>query len=115
MNQVDAAVERLIQAIYESKEYKRYQAIRAKVHENLQLEANIHAYRKRIYEFQNSMDESDMYERADRLERESVEFRQNPLVDEYLAAELAFCRLFQEINWTIVSKIDFDLGFTIDG
>ena len=50
----------------------------------------------------------------DGLEREGAEFRKDPLVNEYLDAELAICRLFQKINWEIVQNIDFDLGFEID-
>ncbi len=112
--QRDEALDGLIHAIHESPEYKRYQDIRAKVHELPELEQKIHAFRKKNYETQNFADEWDLYERVDGLEREGAEFRKDPLVNEYLDAELAICRLFQKINWEIVQNIDFDLGFEID-
>lgn len=112
--QMETALDGLIQAIHESPEYRKYQDIRAKVHELPQLEQKIHAFRKKNYEIQNFADEWDLYERVDGLEREGAEFRKDPLVNEYLDAELAICRLFQKINGEIVQSIDFDLGFEID-
>ena len=114
MNQINEALEGLIQAIWEGEEYKSYQEIRAKVHEQPELEQKIHAFRKKNYEVQNLTDERSLYDRMDNLEREGTEFRKDPLVNEYLRAELAICRLFQRINWEIVKKMDFDLGFVID-
>lgn len=63
---------------------------------------------------QNLTEEKKLYDQADKLEREGIEFRKDPLVNEYLDAELGICRLFQRINWEIVQKIDFDLGFSMD-
>lgn len=112
--QVEEAVSNLIKAIHNSSEYRRYQNTRAKVHTLPELEHKIHAFRKKNYETQNVVEEWNLYERVDELEREGIEIRKDPLVDEYLSAELGFCRLYQNINWTIVQNIDFDLGFTLD-
>lgn len=111
---IEEALGELIQAIRESDEYTQYQAIRRKVHEYPQLEQQIHEFRKKNYEIQNSKEEIDLYDRIDRLKHEEAGFRQNPLVNEYLAAELAFCRVFQNINWSILRNIDFDVGFDIE-
>ncbi|MDE6888101.1 MAG: YlbF family regulator [Eubacterium sp.] len=114
MSQVNEALEGLIQAIWEGEEYQRYQKIRAKVHEIPELEQRINAFRKKNYEVQNRTDECKLYDQVDGLEREGIEFRKDPLVNEYLSAELGICRLFQRINWELVRNIDFDLGFAID-
>ncbi len=108
---VELALQNLIQAVWESPEYRRYQHIRAKVHELPQLEADIHAFRKKNYQTQNFADEHALFDQVDELEREGAQFRKNPLVNEYLDAELGICRLFQKINWELVLNIDFDLGF----
>ena len=34
-------------------------------------------------------------------------FRQNPLVDQFLSAELAFCRLIQYIENRLETELDF--------
>ncbi len=114
MSQINEALEGLIQAIWEGEEYKRYQEIRAKVHEQPELEQRIHAFRKKNYEVQNRANERALYDQVDGLEREGIEFRKDPLVNEYLNAELGICRLFQRINWELVQNMDFDLGFVID-
>ncbi len=114
MDQIDKAVEGLVEAIHSSKEYKRYQDICAKVREYPDLEQQIHEFRKKNFEVQNTSEGWDLYERVDQLELEGMEIRKKPFVGEYLAAELAFCRLFQRINWTLVQNLDFDLNFSID-
>ena len=111
MSQINEALEGLIRAIWEGEEYKHYQEIRAKVHEQPELEQRIHAFRKKNYEVQNHGNERILYDQVDGLERE---FRKDPLVNEYLNAELGICRLFQRINWELVQSMDFDLGFVID-
>lgn len=110
-NWVDREVQNLIQAIWASEEYRRYQDIRARVHQMPELEQRIHAFRKKNYNTQNFADEHSLFDQVDELEREGAEFRKDPLVNEYLDAELAICRLFQRINWELVRNIDFDLGF----
>lgn len=110
-SRLQEALKELILAFRESQEYKKYQEIRIKVHDHPQLEEQIHAYRKTIYEVQNSAGTLDMYAETERLERDGADFRRNPLVDEYLASELAVCRVFKQINWSIVQSIDFDVGF----
>ncbi len=108
---VEQAVRDLVQAIWESEEYRRYQDIRTRVHELPELEQRIHVFRKKNYNIQNYADEHSLFDQVDELEREGAEFRKDPLVNEYLDAELAICRLFQQINWELVRNIDFDLGF----
>ena len=44
----------------------------------------------------------------DAFEKEYEKFRENPIVDDFLKAELAFCRLMQEINMIITEELDFE-------
>lgn len=113
-SRIDRALEELIYALQTSPEYGRYQEIRRKIREYPQLEEAVHAFRKKNYEAQNFMEGGNLYNRMEELERESEQLRKDPLIDEYLKAELALCRLFQNINWTIVRNIDFDLGFIVE-
>ena len=53
----------------------------------------------------------DLYDATDKMEQEYREFRKNPLVAEYLAAENAFCRVVQKVNWTLIEELDFEVGF----
>ena len=53
----------------------------------------------------------DLYEETDRMENEYRELRKNPMVSEYLAAENALCKIVQQINWTLIEGLEFEVGF----
>ena len=53
----------------------------------------------------------DLYTEMDRLEQEFAPLRLEPLVNDYLTAELALCRIVQRINYRLMQEIEFDLGF----
>ena len=111
MSQMKQALDNLMEAIRTSDEFVRYQMIREKVHGYPALEREITAFRKKNYELQNSRGEVDLYEETDRLEKDYKEFRKNPLVAEYLSAENELCRIVQQINWTLIRELDFEVGF----
>ena len=45
------------------------------------------------------------------MERDYREFRKNPMVQEYLSAENSLCKIVQQINWTLIKELDFEVGF----
>lgn len=111
MNQIDASLDQLISAVLESDVYQQYQQIREKIKQEPEKERAIHNFRRRNFMLQRSKDSIDLFEEIDRLEQEFDRFRQEPLVEEYLAAELALCRLIQKINFKLMEQVEFDLDF----
>ena len=111
MRDVNEAIDDLMEAVRGSDAFVRYQAIREKVHGFPELERKITEFRKRNYELQNSRGEVDLYEETDRMEQEYREFRKNPMVQEYLSAENSLCKMVQQINWTLIQGLDFEVGF----
>lgn len=109
MSRMDEAMQELVDAIKFSEEYIRYQDIKNRVHNQPQLEQQIHAFRHKNYLLQNSDGNVDLYDATDKMEQEYREFRKNPLVAEYLAAENAFCRVVQKVNWTLIEELDFEV------
>ena len=63
-------------------------------------------FRTRNFELQTSGDCA--FDKLEAFEKEYEGFRENVLVDEFLAAELAFCRMMQEINIRITEAMQFD-------
>ena len=104
MSQIEDVMDGLMTAIRNSEEFIRYQAIKEKVHGFPKL-------RKKNYLLQNSQGTVDLYEETDRMENEYREFRKNPMVSEYLAAENALCKIVQQINWTLIEGLEFEVGF----
>ena len=44
----------------------------------------------------------------EQFEKEYADFRENTLVSEFLAAELAFCRMMQDINLQVTEAVHFE-------
>lgn len=110
MDQISEKTADLIVAIRQSNEYKRYQEARQKLHEDPDLERAVHEFRKRNYQIQNSGN-IDLFNEVDHLDWENSQMIKNPVVEEYMAAEIAYCRVVQEINWRLIEGMDFEVGF----
>lgn len=106
MNHVDSAVEQLIAAILDSDAYREYDLQRNRVNQEPELKAGIDEFRRRNYELQNAS--AYAFEKLESFEREYEEFREKPLVADFLEAELAFCRMIQNINIRITEAVNFE-------
>ena len=110
MNELDESLAKLIDVVKNSPEYKEYQRIRELVRQEPEKERAINEFRRRNFELHKYRN-VDLYAEMDRLEGEFASLRAEPYVNEYLAAELAVCRMIQKINYGIMTEIEFDLGF----
>ena len=106
MNELDRAVLMYIMAIKNTEIYQNYARERDRVRQYPELKAQLDDFRRRNYELQISADTD--FHKIDQFERDYEDFRENPIVDEVLAAELAFCRMIQKANMQITEAIDFD-------
>lgn len=98
---------RFIREITESEEFREYEMQLAKIKGQPELYARTNEFRQKIYEIQNMEDGDNYMERQEELEKEFADIREIPLVDDFLAAELCFCRMMQEIYAMISEEIDF--------
>ena len=106
MNSIDNATDEFINAILDTEIYKSYAQELARVKAQPELKAQIDDFRRRNHEMQMS---SDMdFNKLDRFEMEFEDFRNNPLVADFLAAELDLCRMMQRINTRITAGINFE-------
>ena len=106
MNNINNALQQLIAAILASDIYHKYDTQRILVNQQPELKKQIDEFRARNLELQTS--ESTTFEQIDNFEREYAGFRENPLVDQFLDAELAFCRLLQDINLRLTDAMHFE-------
>lgn len=102
---LDDVVNTLIAAILECEEYRVYRAELEKVLQSPELKAQIDEYRRRNYELQSSADID--FDKLDRFEKEYENFRSDPLVMDFLEAELAFCKRMQGIETRVTAELDF--------
>ena len=103
---MEQALQVYIDKILESEEYREYAILRDKVKQQPELKAQIDAFRTRNYEMQTGKEL--VFEKIEAFEKEYEGFRENPLVADFLAAELAFCRMMQRHNGRIMDAIDFE-------
>ncbi len=108
MENIKRCTAALIDAILESDEYTRFCELRDQVREQPELRAQINSFRQHVFEVQNSREPLDMYGEQERLYRNFEEFRKNPLVNDFLEAELRVCRILQRITTDIAAAIDLD-------
>lgn len=109
MSRVDECIGNLIEALKESAEYQNYQEMLERIKQDPEKREKVNEFRKRSYLLQNSRDpQIDLFTEIDRLQEESVPLRAQPDVSEFLAAELAICRMVQHINYRLIQEIDFD-------
>lgn len=100
------AVEAYVGALRQSKEYQDYMAALTAVKEVPGLKAQVDEYRKKNFLLQNS--ETTTFESIESFELEYEKFRENPLVEDFLVAELAFCRMMQYNNSLILEALHFE-------
>ena len=103
---MEQALQAYIDKILESREYKEYALQKERVKEYPELKAQIDEFRARNFEMQTGKDM--VFEKIEAFEKEYRDFRENPLVNDFLAAELAFCRLIQDNNARIADAINFE-------
>ena len=106
MDNIDSATDEFIAAILETDVYQSFEQELAKVKSQPGLKAQIDNFRRRNHEMQMSADMD--FNKLDRFEKEYEDFRSNPLVADFLAAEVDLCRMIQRINTRIVSGINFE-------
>ena len=87
---VNQAVEQMVQAIRNTDAYLEYQKQLARVKEQSELKRQIDEFRTRNFELQTSKD---------------TNFDK---VSDFLAAELAFCRMMQEIGLYVTDQMHFE-------
>lgn len=106
INRLDSATTALINAVLATEEYQAFTAELKKVKEFPELKEQIDDFRKRNFELQSSADND--FNKLEQFEKEYAAFRENILVQDFLAAELDLCRLIQDLNMRITSALNFE-------
>lgn len=106
--EVQEAVIQLIEAIKDSPVYMEYKKQCERVDQSGELKEQIDEYRVQNYELQNSEQTEDMLDKVDEFEKKYEKFRENPLVEDFLDAEVAFCRMIQEIDMSLAEAVEFE-------
>ena len=103
---VEQSLDNLIDTIKSDDVYLEYKKQLDLLRQDPELKRQVDDFRKRNYDMQMGGDLD--FAKLDSFREEYREFRTNPLVDSFLAAELDFCRMMQNINFKIIDAVDFE-------
>ncbi len=103
---MEQSLQTYIDKLLQSEAYLKYVEQKERVKQYPELKRQIDEFRKRNFEMQNSRDM--VFEKIEAFEREYADFRDNPLVADFLEAELAFCRMMQTHYAQVMGAIDFE-------
>ncbi|MBP3604266.1 MAG: YlbF family regulator [Lachnospiraceae bacterium] len=102
------AVNRYTQAIKETEIYKNYYNRLAVLKQNPETLAKVNEFRQRNYELQRNYRQDELLQKLEAFEKEYEDLMENPIVDDFLQAELAFCRMMQDVENLVTEKLDFE-------
>lgn len=104
---VDKAADQYIHAILMTETYKQYAIQRDKLLKQPELYDRVKDYRTRNYLIQTRCEGDDLLNAMEDLQREFADVWEVPLVEDFLAAEVAFCRMMQDLNAKIADAFEF--------
>ncbi len=104
---LDEAIDNFIGFLKDSDIYKEYRSALEELNKDPELKRRVDDFRQRNYNFQQSED-IDLNE-YDQFRSEMVGFRaSDQRVDAFLDAELALCRMIQDVSYRITEALDFE-------
>ena len=98
----------LTDAMRNTIDYQSYLKLEAELDKDQELKKKVDEFRIRNFALQEA-ENIDLFEAVDRVEKEYRDLRKNPVVAEYLAAELSVCRMIQKVFATINNEIKIDV------
>lgn len=99
----------LVKHIRESKVYAEYKRALEEIKLYPELKAEADDFRRENFDTYTRMDGGTVsFEAFHKLELKRQELAKKPIVDEYLKAELALCRLVQEIHERILTSVELE-------
>ena len=109
MSEIKECIDELLVAVRGSEEYQDFVKYRDLLKENPELMNRVNTFRGNNFRLQNEANRDELFHAMEQLNRESRELRRDPLVNAFLDAELALCKLMQRICRTLTEGIDLDI------
>lgn len=111
MDEVTGCVEELLSAIRESSVYKEYKKHEVVLEKEPELMERVNRFRANNFRLQNEEKKQELFHMSEVLTREASQLKKIPEVSAYLNAELALCRLMQQICATLTNGIDINIPY----
>ncbi len=103
---VKIAMSHLIDEIRQSKTFREYEVQKETIMKQPELYAKVVEYREKNYELQETTPEEELFDKLEQFQKENEKLTELPIVDDFLRAEVALCRMLQELSLNVVEAVD---------
>lgn len=108
MDIVTERLNALTDAMRNTIDYQSYLKLEAELDKDKDLKKRVDEFR--LWNFSLQKEENvDLFDAVDDIDREFVELRKNPVVEEYLEAELSVCKMVQRVLNAIHHEVKIDV------
>lgn len=108
MSDITRETDQLLLAIRQTDAYTNFEIQKKRINEFPELKKQVDDFRIRNFELQTGDNDIDLFEAISVFEKEYAEFREEPLVADFLAAELELCRMVQEVYARILGSVEIE-------
>lgn len=108
MSETKNNIENLVHALEDCDEFRRYRRIRRQMHDYPEKEKRLNEFRMKNYQLQNAAEQIDLFSESDRLMQDYGDLYGDPVTREFLAAEVAVCRIVQNVNRELIESLEFE-------
>ena len=108
MDIVTERLNALTDAMRNTIDYQSYLKLEAELDKDKDLKKRVDEFRLRNFSLQKE-ENVDLFDAVDDIDREFVELRKNPVVEEYLEAELSVCKMVQRVLNAIHNEVKIDV------
>ncbi len=111
MEEYKACKDRFLQALQKCEIYTDYLEKKKELDRYPEKRRIVNDFRRRNYEFRSSQYTQNYHDVLDQLAVKIENIREDRVIDEFFAAELALCRLIQELLMEIMGSIEMEMDF----
>jgi len=100
----------LVEEIKKTDTFVEYEKQKERIQQYPDLKMKVDEFRRKNYQYQTSAPTEQLFDLMDSLQKEYEQFRENPIVHDFLKAELDYCRMIQSMNDYLYQEftLDFD-------
>lgn len=109
MDEIEKLTGMLLEAVRASTIYTEFRKQEDILLKDPELFDRVSSFRADNFRFQQGIPDDELYGLVEKLDSESRELRKIPEVNAYLEAELALCRMIQEVCRTLTEGIEICL------
>lgn len=109
LQKLTEATNQLVSVMKSTEIYKVYKMQCSKINKQQGIKQRVDEYRQKNFDLSNGdLSGDEIFHAQELLMEEYADILENPIITDFLAAELEFCRMVQNVNLQITEALDFE-------